>query len=209
MKILMALPLIFLASSIVRADGLGDTHVSNGTGPGGSIACGSVVEFAGPTGILTADCENEGETLITSVTFSVQDSSTIVPGQAPGLLCTSPLTFIGWGKSTSSAGGIDSCTFTAPSTTNKGFILIADLLDGHLGINDGDCDLDDVLVGIPVGCDYTAKTVTNSVFTDNAPVGLSVDGAPLPNLVPEPSSALLLLVGLGAGVPFLRRKSAN
>ena len=201
--------MVLFASSIVRADGIGDTHVSNGGGPGGSTACGSVVEFAGPNGSLSADCENEGSTLLTSITFSVQDSSTIVPGQAPGLLCTSNLSLIGWTESTSSAGGIDSCTFTAPSKTTLVFIAIADTIDGHLGINDGDCDLDDFLVGIPHGCDFTAKTVTGSFFTPDAPVGLSVNGILPPVLTPEPSSALLLLVGLGAGLPFLRRKLAR
>jgi hypothetical protein len=122
------------------------------------------------------------------------------------LTCTSNLTTIGWIE-TASSGAVDFCTFTAPSETTLAFIAIAK--DSGNGINDGDCDLDDFLVGIPHGCDFTAKTVTGSFFTPGAPVGLSVNGALIPILAPEPSSALLLLGGLGVGLPFLRRKLAR
>ena len=209
---------VLFASSIVRADGTGDTHVNNGGGPGGSTACGSVVEFAAPTGSpspgsLSADCENEGTTLLTKITFSVLASNTIGP-----LTCTSDmgvgggnLSAIGWTEK-SITGAVDSCTFMAPSSVSPGACpYLASIGDPCTANNAGDhdCDLDDFLVGIPHGCDFTAETVDGTVFTPGAEVGLSVNGIPSLITAPEPSSALLLLVGLGAGFPFLRRKLAR
>ena len=206
-KAMAVAAVMLFASSVVGADGIGDTHVSNGGGPGGSTPCGSIIAFADPvTGSLSADCENEGSTLLASITTSVLNSNTL-PLTMQGLTCTSNLTTIGWTETNFTAGGVDSCTFTAPSETNATWIAIAK--DGSNGINDGDCDLDDFLVGIPHGCDFTSKTVTGSFFKPGAPVGLSVNGIPSLITAPEPSSALLLLVGLGAGFPFLRRKLAR
>jgi hypothetical protein len=80
--------------------------------------------------------------------------------------------------------------------------------------NDGDCDLDDDLLGIPVGCDVTfstpqgATTANGQLFTDSAVFGFSPTGPDGVTPFPEPGTLVLLLMGL-VPLAFLRRRAVQ
>jgi hypothetical protein len=211
---LMAIVLVVFAAGIVRAD---DTKVNMGGGPGGSPACGSNIGAADGSGVLTADCLVTNATgPVTTYSFEVLDANTI----GGGLTCSSKLVSVdGWTGvlAAHNVGGVDICTVTAPTTvslqTYWNLLLTGDPYIGgptpatfH---NDGDCDLDDFVLGIPVGCDVKISSVTGSagLFTPGAPVGFSSNNDPLPSL-PEPGTLALLVIGL-TGLPLLRRKFAR
>jgi hypothetical protein len=211
---MLSLGLVALfATSIVRAD---DTKVSMGGGTGHSPTCGSNTASANNLGVLTADClvkskEDGGTGQVTSFSFEVADSNT----RNGGLTCVSDLSaHLGWTLTTKQVGGIDICTLTAPESfdkNNRSEGSIADYLDDlgdpHVKPNDKDCDPDDFVLGIPVGCDINIDSVPgpNGLFAPNAPVGFGP--GPLPSL-PEPGTLALLMVGL-TGLPFVRRKLAR
>jgi len=218
-RMLLVVAVVLFAASIVRAD---DTKVNMGGGPGGSPACGSNTASADGSGALTADCNVTNATgPITTFSFEVLDANTLNGGQINGgLTCASQLASVdGWTGTLAAhnVGGVDICTLTAPTTvslqTYWNLLLTG---DPYLGgptlstfLNDGDCDLDDFVLGIPVGCDIKIDSVTGSagLFTPGAPVGFASNNNPLPSL-PEPGTLALLLIGL-TGLPLIRRKFAR
>jgi hypothetical protein len=217
LKMIFVLALVVFASSIVRAD---DTRVNMNGGPGGSPTCGSNIAIA-TGGVLNADCEvksiaDGGAGEVFTFSFEVNDSDTI----GGGLTCKSKLTtFDGWTGTLSAhnPGGLDVCTVTAPTVvTMQTYINLMLLGDPYIGgptlstfHNDHDCDLDDFVLGIPVGCDLKIDNTAGgtSLFVAGAQVGFASDGSPLPSL-PEPGTLALLLMGL-TGLPMLRRKLAR
>jgi hypothetical protein len=73
-------------------------------------------------------------------------------------------------------------------------------------VNDGDCDLDDDVFGVPIGCDITISTTTTGgkPFVPDALYDTSTNNNPLAAL-PEPNVALLLVAGLSSLAIFRRR----
>jgi hypothetical protein len=204
---------VLFASSIVHADGVGDPRVNMGGGPGGSPTCGSNLENVGSTGLLAVDCEvqplSEGGTgTVTKIVFGVLDVDTF----SAGITCSSAAgteQFVGWTiTSTNVSGGVDTCLATAPTTvSDQTKDILKAMHDPYKGRNDGDCDADDFVLGVPVGCDIKISSLTGTdKFVDNAPVGIGSNGE-FPAL-PEPATVSLLLFGL-AGLPFVRRKFAR
>jgi len=199
LKLITVAAVLILASSVVRADGLDGRVNVNGGGPG-SPACGSLQFFADVNGDFTVDCTTTANT--TSITFAALDSQT-----NGGLSCLSNLTMIGWTNSSSMANGVDACTFTAPTSVSTATInFLISIGDPYKGSNDGDCDLDDFVLGIAKGCDV--KVTTSLPFTPGAVGDLSVNGAPLLPF-PEPASLGLLATGLTALFVGRRRKDAR
>lgn len=196
---------------IVRAD---DTRVNMNGGPGGSPPCGSNTANADNAGLLSADCLVTTAN-VTTFSFEVLDANTI----GGGLTCASKLTATdGWTGTLAAHNidGIDICTLMAPTSvsmsTYVNLFLLGDPYTGGPTLatfhNDGDCDLDDFVLGIPVGCDIKIDNTTggNSPFAPGTPVGFAVNGNSLPSL-PEPATLVLLLAGVST-LPFLRRKTA-
>jgi len=196
-RLMAAAAVLILASSVVRADGI-DARVNvNGGGPG-SPPCGSMQFFADASGDFNVDCTTTVNT--PSITFAALDSQT-----NGGLSCLSQLTMIGWTPSTSTANGVDTCTFTAPTTVSTATLkFLKSIGDAYKGFNDGDCDFDDFVLGIAKGCDV--KLTTSLPFV-SAVGDLSVNGAPILPF-PEPASLGLLATGLAA-LFVGRRRSKN
>jgi hypothetical protein len=212
LRVLAVAVLVLGTIGIVRAD---DTRVNMNGGPGGSPTCGSTTASADNAGLLNTDCQVAG-TAITTFSFEVLDANTI----GGGLTCASQLTkYDGWTGTLAAhnPGGVDVCTVTAPSTVSwQTYLNLLLLGDPYLGgptlstfHNDGDCDLDDFVLGIPVGCDIKIDNTTggNSPFVADALTGLATNNNALPSL-PEPGTLVLLLAGMSA-LPFLRRKLAR
>jgi hypothetical protein len=187
---------MILTSSVVRADGLDARANVNGGGPG-SPPCGSMQFFADANGDFTVDCTTTVNSPV--ITFAALDSQT-----NGGLSCVSQLTSIGWKETTSSANGVDTCTFTAPSKSTDEFFSFLSSFSDTEG-SDGDCDLDDFGFGIAKGCDV--KLTTSLPFLPGAVGDLSVNGAPILPF-PEPASLGLLATGLAALFAG-RRRSKN
>jgi hypothetical protein len=230
-KMLSLVSLLLLAASIVRAD---DTRLQNGGGPGGSPPCGSNEFSSNAEGVINFDClVTSTEAGGTGMLFSFTDEA---PDSADGgvLNCSGPLVTIdGWTETqTVSPGGTDTCTLTAPTYVTKqvydnidiatGCNLRLPTCDPYVGgptlstfINDGDCDLDDFVLGIPVGCDliidnfnvFNNPSSGTSPFAADTNLGVGANGTPLPPLT-EPGTLSLLLLGLGS-LPFVRRKLAR
>jgi hypothetical protein len=238
---LVVAALVLFAAGLVHADDIGGDSriVIGGAGPG-SPSCTGFQAAADVDGVLSADCTVAPETLATSVTFAAPASEVL----GGALSCTSELTAINWTATTATIDGgtVDTCTFTAPAdphgelaylATPEGFaaLLYADSHDpgpgpSHFdpGFNDGDCDLDDFLVGIPgaglggnpsnEGCDITfsspagasianTQALTSGATYDVSPAGV---GGLVP--FPEPGTLALLMLGL-VSLPFLRRRAAQ
>jgi hypothetical protein len=186
---------LILASSAARADGVDARANVNGGGPG-SPPCGSMQFFADANGAFNVDCTTTVNT--PTITFAALDSQT-----NGGLSCVSQLTTIGWKETTSSANGVDSCTFTAPKPDDDFlFSFVGSFSDGD---EENDCDLDDFHFGIANGCDI--KLTTSLPFVPGAVGDLSVNGAPILPF-PEPASLGLLATGLAA-LFVGRRRSKN
>lgn len=201
--------LMLFASCIVRAD---DTTIhNNGGGSPGDPQCGLDVPMTVSNALYVYNCNATAATgTITNFSFEVPDAFTI----GGGLTCLSNLTQIGWtGPSgpVHNPGGEDVCTFTAPtsvSTATINFLKgIGDPYTGPLtgtGKSDGDCDLDDFVLGIVVNCgvhNNNGTTTSFSPFVGGAQPLFVVNA-------PEPSSMSLILIGL-AGLPLVRRKFAR
>jgi hypothetical protein len=206
-KAITAATVLLLASCIVRAD---DTMVhNNGGGSPGDPQCGLDVPKT-TSGFYQYNCNATAATgTITNFSFEVPDAFTI----GGGLTCLSNLTEIGWTESGvgSNPGGEDVCTFTAPTSVSTATInflkSIGDPYTGPLtgiGKSDGDCDLDDFVLGIVVNCGVHNN---NGTLTSFSPF---VGGGTVTFVVnaPEPSSMSLVLIGL-AGLPLVRRKFAR
>jgi len=215
-KLIFAAAVLILASSVVRADGIGDPRVNMGGGPGGSPTCGSNTGTTGSAGLLAVDCivvaaSAGGTGTVTTFAFEVADINTFITNPLlAGITCSSK-NLIGWSfTSLNVSGGIDTCTATAPTTVSATTIAILKAMhDPFTGKNDGDCDADDFVLGIPVGCDIKITSLTGQdLFKVNAPVGFASNGDSLPSLLPEPGTVSLLMLGL-TGLPFLRRKVAR
>jgi hypothetical protein len=212
-KAMAVVAVVLFASSIVRAD---DTRINNnGGGSPGDPQCGLDVPTAQGDGFYQYNCNATAATgTITTFSFEVLDANTT----GGGLTCLSNLTGIGWtgpSGSVHNPGGVDVCTFTAPTSVSTATIKflksIGDPYTGPLtgtGKSDGDCDLDDFVLGIVVNCgvhNNNGNPTSFSPFVGGAPTGFAVNGGSLPSLLPEPSSMSLVLIGI-AGLPLVRRK---
>jgi hypothetical protein len=224
-RVLSVLAVTFVAlagATMAQADSTGgDGHVVMGGGNPGSPTCTEFQGITGPNGSISSDCTVAAGTLATTIGFAVPDSFS-----NGGLSCSSDLTKIGWteSQSTLTIDGVlvDECSFTAPKKITWSAYLYAISQDNWAPfINDGDCDLDDFLLGIPgagvngskKGCDITFNTNANGteLFDGNAPFDVAPGNAAgdfKPFAVPEQGSLSLLLMGLSS-LPFLRRKSAR
>jgi hypothetical protein len=223
LKMLSLVVLALLATSTVRAD---DTRVNNNGGGDPDIpACGSNPISSNSQGVIDFSC------LVTSVASGGTGALTTITDEAPdsadggALTCASQLVTVdGWSEtSTVNPGGIDTCTLTAPKyvslQTYWNLLLTGDPYLGGPTIqyfyNDGDCDLDDFVLGIPVGCTLNIDNFNvagnpnsgTSPFAPNTAFGVAGDNSPLPSL-PEPGTLSLLLIGL-TGLPFVRRMFAR
>jgi hypothetical protein len=202
-------PVLLFSASIVGADAI-DGHIRMGGGGGGSPSCNSFQGTTDGSGLINGHCAVTGETA-TTIEFAILDQNS-----NGGLSCGAPeLSAINWTGSpvtTSVSNGVtvDQCSFTAPTTIAPGAYRFAISQDnGNPQINDGDCDLDDFLLGIPVGCDVIFNTSSpKQLFAENSLFDVSANNTPLATLTPEPESLSLLLLGL-AGLPFVRRKLAR
>jgi hypothetical protein len=179
-KAMAVVAVLLFASSIVRAD---DTRIhNNGGGSPGDPQCGLDVPTAQSDGFYQYNCNATAATgTITTFSFEVLDANTesVVDGivtVGTGLTCVSNLTAIGWtGPSgpVHNPGGVDVCTFTRPPTPTESFLA---------SFNDGDCDLDDFVFGIPVNCGIHNNNEINgtptsfSPFVGGAPTGFAVNG---------------------------------
>jgi hypothetical protein len=210
--------MIIFAVNTAYADGTGgDGHVVMGGGGPGSPTC---TQFSGTTttGSISGDCTVAPNTIATTIGFAAAFINTL-----GGLSCTDPgLQSIGWTASTSTFSGnggtVDVCSFIAPTSITEGALAAASAADGGShNMNDGDCDLDDFLLGIPganeggnhaLGCDIT---FSGQGFAENTLFGVAPGNSPADFsalATPEPESFSLILLGLSC-LPFMRRKLAQ
>ncbi|MGA8142992.1 MAG: PEP-CTERM sorting domain-containing protein [Candidatus Acidiferrales bacterium] len=200
-KLMAVIAVVLFASSIVRADGV-DARVNVNPGPDPILpSCGSAQFMADSTGAFNVACDTT--VLTTQITFAALDVTT-----QGGLSCASnltslfnssgPLAQFNWtGTTSNNAGGVDSCTFTAPAIpTGWTATQILNLLTAFGIVNDGDCDNDDFIFGIAAGCAINFNTNGNGtmLFTANAQGDISTNGAAL---IPFPEPSSLGLVGIG------------
>lgn len=227
MKLINALviaALVLFAAGSAHADdlssGADSRLVTGGADPPPAESC-TGFQASGVAGAINTECTVEGSAA-TSITFAVPTADVVGP-----LTCVSSLTNIGWTTSGSvslTIGGVasDACTFTAPTSVSLSTFVYL-LLSGdpipptyaaftaNPPYNDGDCDLDDFTVGIPVGCDIFFSTSTDQssqLFETQTP--FEFDGSPdgVNGLAPfpEPSSLAMLLLGL-VPLAFLRGRA--
>src|SRR5271170_28578 len=159
-RLVSLVALVLFAASIVRAD---DTRVNNNGGGDPNIpACGSTTIMSNAEGVIDFSC------LVTSVSSGGTGALTMITDEAPdsadggALTCASQLVTVdGWSETqTVTPGGVDTCTLKAPTfVTSLTYLNLLFSGDPYLGgptintfYNDGDCDLDDFVLGIPVGC---------------------------------------------------------
>src|ERR1700690_722265 len=215
-KILSVAALLALGVSAARADSGGDSQPKLGGAGPGSPNCGSFQGSADSTGAINADCTVTG-TMASTIIFAAPDAETSANPKDLGLTCIAPQFLeIGWTMTNSQVmmNGVltDECTLTAPtaSTVTAQDIANAQKLSGGPNNDEPDCDWDDFVYGIPVGCDITVTTAgnkPNQLFAPNA----SFDVAPGQSQLvpfPEPGTLFLLVVGLG-GLAILQRKHAR
>jgi hypothetical protein len=209
----IALLLVFVGSS-VRADGGGDGQPKlGGSGPG-SPNCNSFQASSNANGAINADCTVNGSTA-TTIIFAAPDS-----GTNGGLTCTAQqLTAIGWTQNANvqtNVNGvlIDECSFTAPTASNVSLQdignAILESLFAPTGNSSCQCNWDNFIFGIPVGCDITVTTngdSPNQLFAPNT----QFDVAPAASTLvpfPEPGTLWLMFFGL-AGLAIVHRRFAR
>lgn len=227
--------LLLFAAAQAHADDIsgGDSRIVIGTQPGGSPSCTSFQATADGTGAISGDCINDGSAPITTLTFAAPVSGVL----GGSLTCDSILSNLNWSlsQSTIDNGTVDECTFTAPTeptnlrqlgeylATQGGFDAYLYAATHDPGVkfdlfnplgNDGDCDADDLMFGIPVGCDVTFGTPSSitdptELFVEDTQFDISPTGVGglAPFTTPEPGTLAMLLLGL-APLGFLHRRRA-
>jgi hypothetical protein len=216
LKLFRALSLVALLAFAVTtalADGGGDGQPKlSGKGPG-SPNCSSFQASTNAAGqILDEDCTVTG-TAATTIFFAAPDA-----GTNGGLTCSAnQLVAIGWTQNANvqtTINGVvtDECSFTAPAANKVSLKDIANAAWETLTQSTGDCncDWDDFITGIPVGCDIavtTAGDAPNQLFAPNTQFDVSPTQA---NLIPfpEPGTLWLLVIGF-AGLAIVQRKFAR
>jgi len=225
---LVVAALVLFTAGVVHADDIsgGDSRIVIVPGdPPPAPGCGGIQVTAGGDGtIADTDCQVTGSA-VTSITFAVPASEVLGGGLSCNLSVGGvPLSLIGWTSASSviSIGGVsaDECSFTAPTTLSlPSWVVVAATGDPipiwYIGsstpYNDGDCDLDDFTLGIPVGCDIGISTPSGATigntqaFAADATVDLSGSGVTGLAIFPEPGTLGMLLIGL-APLAFLRRR---
>lgn len=234
MKLINALvvaALVLFTAGVVHADDIsgGDSRIVIVPGdPPPAPGCGGIQAIAGSDGtIADADCQVTGSA-VTSITFAVPTTEVLGGGLGCSLSVGGvPLSLIGWQSASSviSVAGVsaDECTFTAPTTLSPAAWAVVALTGDPIPLqfigsskpyNDGDCDLDDFTLGIPVGCDIgistpSGATIQNTqAFVADATVDLSGSGVAGLVAFPEPGTLAMMLIGL-APLAFLRRRAVQ
>lgn len=214
-KILCLAALLAFGVNTALADSGGDGQPKLGGAGPGSPDCGSFQATANSAGAINADCTVTG-TMATTIFFAAPNAETSANPNQLGLTCQAPqLLAIGWTQNanvqtTINGVLVDECSFTAPTTATAQDIANANKLVGSGAPDEPDCDWDDFILGIPVGCDITVTTAgnkPNQLFAPNA----SFDVAPTsPQLIPfpEPGTLVLLVIGVG-GLAIVQRKRAR
>lgn len=220
-RVLSMVALLAFAVSVARADSGGDGHPKlGGSGPGSPNCNSFQASTDADGGIDNLDCTVNTQTA-TTIVFAVPDAGTITQG-APngGLTCSaSQLVAIGWTQNANvqtTVNGVltDECSFTAPTASQ---ITLKDIANAVLesaltptGNSTCQCNWNDFIFGIPVGCDITVTTAgdpSNQLFAPNT----SFDVAPSTTALvpfPEPGTIWLMLFGF-AGLFFVQRKMAR
>lgn len=227
---LVVASLLLFMAGVAHADDIsddGDSRVVIVPGdPPPAASCSGIQAVAGSDGtIADTDCQVT-DSAITSITFAVP-ATDVLGGKLSCSLNVGgvPLSLIGWTSASSvvDVGGVsaDECTFTAPTTlTATAWAVVAltgdpiplQFIGSSTAYNDGDCDLDDFTLGIPVGCDIgistpAGATIANTqAFAADSIVDLSGSGSAGLLPFPEPGTLVLMLIGL-APLAFLRRRA--
>jgi hypothetical protein len=214
LRVLAVTSLLVFAGISVRADGGGDGQPKLGGAGPGSPNCNSFQASANAEGAINADCTVSGSTA-TTIIFAAPDA-----GTNGGLTCTAQqLTAIGWTQNANvqtNINGIltDECSFTAPTASNVTLQdignAILESLFNPTGNSSCQCNWDNFIFGIPVGCDITVTTngdSPNQLFDPNT----QFDVAPtVSTLIPFPEPGTLWLLSFGlAGLAITHRKFAR
>lgn len=233
MKLINALvvaALVLFAAGVVHADDTsgGDSRIVIGTTPPGSPPCTGFSTTATSGGLFLEAGDNDrctvGGAPSTSITFATPAADVL----GGALTCSSTLSTVdGWSAKSATVTidgeSVDECTFTAPtSVTMATYLALLGTEDPipfkyvfdppPTPYNDGDCDLDDLTLGVPVDCDITfdspkgATIGDTEAFTSDAAVEVSPTGPSGITPFPEPGSLALLLVGL-IPLAFMRRRA--
>ncbi|MGB9244986.1 MAG: hypothetical protein WCC03_16665 [Candidatus Acidiferrales bacterium] len=238
-KALSVAAVILLGASIAHADGA-DARVGVSGGSGSSGDCTSFQLTTDSTGAIVTSPDTECKVTGVNATSITVASPVGDTGTQPGLQVYSPLTTdvtanvpswaapflaqFNWTETCPSSptmiGGTSAfeCTLTAPTMpTDPLSTLILSELTKMGVINDGNCDSDDFVFYIPVGCDVKFTTgaigdlpgdTPDQLFSQNAQLDAVSNGGTGFIPFPEPDAFSLLLIGV-AGLPFLRRRFAR
>lgn len=218
-KFLSLVAVLTLSVSSALADGGGDGQPKLGASGPGSPNCSSFQGTTNANGTINSDCTVTG-TAATTIFFAMVNSLTSPNPNTLGLTCSAPqLTAIGWTQNpntqvTINGNLVDECSFSAPTSSQVSLQDVANaLLESVLtptGNGDCNCNWDDFVTGIPVGCDITVTTNGDSpsqLFAGNA----AYDVAPTQgDLIPFPEPGTIWLLGLGlAGLVIVQRRMAR
>jgi hypothetical protein len=229
LKLAVFVGMVLLFAGALHADSIGDGRVGVQPAPPSDPppSCGGFQFSANGGGQVSSSCEVTGSE-VTSITVAVPTTeangglqifsslTSNVTGNLPSWLPPSIVTALSQFNWSSSCGSgfvgdvaVSECTLAAPAVPpNSSGIL--NLLTYAGIINDGDCDADDFVFGVPVGCDFNFTTNTdslNQLFAPYATVDAGVNGAPLAPFTPEPSTAILFGLGILPMLPFALRRA--